>query len=123
MEVKLLEVRDRGTFMPVMAVRLLARDDAERFLLRRAGYADDQIMPHGQMVNEPYVILVKLDGVEAQYDPFEWGTRRRSLFVAHQFVIANWARLQPGQVIDVEHILGESAAPKLSERVTVGDYR
>lgn len=57
MPVKLFEVRDRATFMPVMAVKLFSApiagyvqgivEDAprgrERWLLRRAGYSEGQI--------------------------------------------------------------------------------
>lgn len=42
MRTKLFEIRDRGTFLPVMALRLDRGDmtlaDAERYLLGRCGY-------------------------------------------------------------------------------------
>jgi hypothetical protein len=137
--VKLFEVRDRGTFMPMMAVRLLVRqpdfrhahdrslsesqfaihDNREEWLLRRAGYGQNEILDHADE-HEPYVILIKLDGTECQYDPFAW-PNRRTLTTAHLYIRDNWSKLTSGQVIDVEHILGESDQPKESE-YTREDY-
>lgn len=175
MEVKLLEIRDRNTFIATMAVRLFGRTAREVFLLRRAGYSREQVtgitdekdltcpecgytvgadlvkdlhkmfpagLPcmntyghksgrivmmepkmgiGGTYTGEPYVILAKLDGVEAQYDPFRW-PNFRTLGNAHQHIIEHWSELTSGDVVDVEFILGESKEPKQSERVTVGDY-
>lgn len=116
MDVKLFEVRDRATFIPVMAVRLRNRDPSEYFLLRRAGYAGEQIDgPEGDV--EPYVILCMLDQVEAHYDAFDW-QNRRTMTTAHRYVIAHWKQLESGAVIDVEFILHETAQPKVSEAFT-----
>jgi hypothetical protein len=116
MQVKVFEVRDRATFMPVMGIRLETDEDKEGefFLLRRAGYATGQILGyHGAT---PYIILVKLDGVEAQYDPFKWDTPARTIPIAHRYIIEHWDDLYTGQVVDVEYILGERIKPKKSER-------
>lgn len=121
MEIKLFEVRDRATTIPMMAVALMHRNEAEAFLLRRSGYATEQIgteLPEGY---ERYVILVKLDGVEAQYDPYSWPGRTRTIPVAHKFIIENWSQLTSGNVVDVEFLLGERPRPKVSERLTHGD--
>lgn len=133
--VKIFEIRDRGTFMPMMAVRLMIRlpecrgihtatdfsitpvnDSQEDWLLRRAGYGRDMILNHGDEADTFYVILVKLDGVKAEYDPFAW-SNPRTLSTAHQHILANWDKLKSGDLIDVEFILGESAAPNESESV------
>lgn len=118
MEVKLFEIRDRGTFIPVMATRLIitgdvVQHDAEIYLLRRAGYAKEQILFR---YAEPYVILTKLDGVEAQYDPFSW-PNRRTMGTAHRHIIDLWSELRSGDVIDIEFILGETQTAKKSERL------
>lgn len=117
--VKLFEIRDSATFMPVMAVRLsvangeVGQADLREFrLLRRAGYSAEQIEQDSHQ--EPYVILCKLDGVEAQYDPYAW-SRSRTLPVAHGHIIAHWDELESGSVIDVQYLLGESTEPKKSE--------
>lgn len=121
MEVKLFEIRDRATFIPAMAVRLRNRTPEEFFLLRRAGYSREQISgpeeTPGQLAHglEPYVILVKLDGVESNYDPFGW-RNYRTMGNAHSHIIANWHKLQSGDVVDVEYILGETSVKKRSEQ-------
>jgi hypothetical protein len=121
MDVKLLEIRDRGTCVPAMAVRLMHGGagspcaERERFLLRRAGYGEQQIDPLAcePLGLEPYIILCKLDGVEAHYDPFEWANMR-TMTQAHIHVIAHWGELRSGDVVDVEHIMGESVRAKRS---------
>jgi hypothetical protein len=35
---------------------------------------------------------------------------------AHRYVTAEFDRLKDGQVVDVEYLMGESAAPRRSER-------
>lgn len=113
MEVKLFEVRDSATFMPMMAVRLRWNNTAERFLLRRAGYAGEQIDRDAGI--EPYVIFCKLDGVEAQYDPFAWSSGARTIPTAHRHIIENWNTLRSGDVIDVQFLVGETTTAKESE--------
>lgn len=167
-DVKLFELRDIATCIPVMAVRLAVpthrNDAAELWLLRRAGYALEALTgvmqgtalrcptcgyvigadlaeslikknPNGlrcissnheaQMQpfagskdydGEPYVILCRLDGVEAQYDSFAW-PNQRTMGEAHRHIINNWYGLETGQVIDVQFVLGETTAPKVSERL------
>jgi hypothetical protein len=113
METKLFEIRDKATFIPMLAIRLFYRSPEERFLLRRAGYAQEQIT-EVLVDHEPYVILCQLNGDRATYDPYNWGGRTYP--VAHRHIIERWATLKSGDVIDVEHILGERPSPKLSER-------
>lgn len=121
MDVKLFEIRDAATFIPAMAVRLRNRNEAEFYLLRRAGYSAREIGGPEETVGtlardlEPYVILCKLDGVEAQYDPFAW-PNQRTMGYAHQDIIKHWDELKSGDVIDVEYLNGETKEPKVSER-------
>lgn len=108
MKMKLLEIRDRATFIPVLAVDMNEpANDAERFLLRRAGYALDGF---------PIVMFLNAQstGGPASYDPFTWPNR--TFRHAHQYVTAHWHELESGDVVDVEHVLGETPEPKLSER-------
>lgn len=120
MEVKLIELRDRGTFIPMMAIRLTWRDLTERFLLRRAGFGDEQIAPESSS-EEPYVIMCSLvDGdIGAQYDPYHW-KNQRTFGTSHRYLIKYWNVVQSGQVVDVEYILGETQQPKQSELITAG---
>ena len=52
---------------------------------------------------------------ESQSDPFSW-SNRRTMHAAHQALEADWERYASGDVLDVEFVLGETAAPKTSER-------
>jgi hypothetical protein len=112
MEVKMIELRDRQTFIPCIAIRLQHRVDHERFLLRRAGYGAAQI--HPESTEEPYIILGRVEaGSYFNYDPFNW--EDRTFTTAHNHIIAHWPELKTGDVVDVEFILGESATKKESE--------
>lgn len=126
MVVKLFEVRDRATFIPVMAVQLTVANqlransteqaDRERYLLRRAGYGLEQI--EEQDNSEPYIILTRLSGddIAAHYDPHTWTSR--TMRAAHMHAIQRWDDLKSGDVLDVEYLLGETRAPKVSEQLT-----
>jgi hypothetical protein len=103
---KLFEVRDRATFLPVIATSMTSpANEAEFYLLRRAGYGV-----------QPLILLTRLDadGRPANYDPYAWGDR--TMRVAHQHIQDHWLTLESGDVVDVEYILGERDAPKVSER-------
>ena len=107
LQVKLLELRDRATFIPVMAANANSWDEAEAFLLRRAGYSND---------GRPIILLVDLNGGrKAHYDPYAWGDR--TFAIAHHYITLHWDMLKTGDVVDVEYILGETTTKKLSERV------
>lgn len=121
MEVKLLEVRDAGTTIPVMATALIERGVEENWLLRRAGFGQHQIAHENSRI-ERYVILCKLVDVSAQYDPWSWNTPARTIPTAHRYIIENWDKLKSGDVVCVEHILGERSEPKVSERLA-GSHR
>jgi hypothetical protein len=116
MTVKLFEIRDAATFIAAMATQLRSRDEAEFYLLRRAGYSKEQIAFDRPRELEPYVLLTNLDGRSpCNYDVYNWHGNR-TMQVAHAFIIEHWDTLQSGAVIDVEFILGERPAPKTSER-------
>jgi hypothetical protein len=115
-EAKLFEVRDRMTTIPVLAVRLATRDEQERVLLARAGYYGDPVEPDNP---RGYVVLWRLEGGDATWDPNNWGGGARTVPVAHEFITVNWRDLPTGAVVDVEYVLGEVKAPKRSEREEV----
>lgn len=114
MIVKTYELRDRATFIPVLAVKLEPGCEADRYLLGRAGYG---VTPERQA---EFVLMAGLDGgadrAAGHYD--EWPSDTRTRPVAHKYITEHFDELPSGSVIDVEHILGESAAPKESERLT-----
>jgi hypothetical protein len=111
---KTFELRDRGTFIPVIAVKLVPVTEADRYLLARAGYGTT---PERQ---SEYIFLCRISGGEGKgaCGPYEWGTLARTLPQAHQYIIDNFDGLCTGDVVDVEFILGETKAPKQSERYT-----
>lgn len=112
MEIKLLEIRDRATFIPVMAIKPGSRDEQERYLLARTGYGRMQID------QESYVILMQLETCKAQNDVYDWSNQSRTMQLAHLYILNNWYQLQSGSVVDVEFISKETQAPKVSERLT-----
>jgi hypothetical protein len=94
---KLFEIRDKATFIPVLAIDISAKDG---YLARRAGFGHRCIQ------------LVDFRG-RTSYDPFDWGGR--TFTAAHTYIETHWDDLANGAVVDVEFILGETAQPKVSE--------
>lgn len=107
MEVKLFELRDSATFMPVMAAKINPTNVSEIWMLKRMGYSADSV--------RPLIVLWRLSGGEAGADPYYHGSR--TMNTAHQHMIEHWDELESGQVIDVAFLLGETATPKISERL------
>jgi len=103
MEIKQIEIRDRSTFIPALAMRISGTDG---YLFRRAGFGAS-----------PCTLLMNLSTMELNYDPFSWKVLEgRTMHVAHRWIKENWDSLGCDDVVDVEFILGESASPKSSER-------
>lgn len=113
MQPKMLEIRDRGTFIPVLAIRLDPTCEEERWLLARAGFGRE---PEQQA---EYILLCRIAGGpdKCTTDPFDWGQNPRTYYVAHEHIRRHWDELQSGSVVCVEHILGERPEPKQSERL------
>ena len=105
---KCVEIRDSGTFIPALAVKLEADNEVDRYLIRRAGFG-------GEM---SYVMLADLDGgtQRAHTDPFDWPMNPRTMHQAHLWLIAHFDEIEPGAVIDVEYELGLTNMKKRSER-------
>ena len=109
METKLFEVRDRGTMIPAIGTKMTATDPRGIALLRRAGY--DPFAMHGSAL----ILFTDAQGGRiAHYDEFEFGSAR-TMSVALQFIRRNWSKLESGDVVDVEFILGETATKKEPE--------
>lgn len=116
MQVKIFEILDRMTCIPMMAVKLgrangdhaISRERIRK-LLARAGYSSSI---DGQA---NFVLLVEISGGggEVNCDPYDWNDRTKS--TAHAHIIEQWDKLSTGDVIDVEFVLGETTKPKGSD--------
>lgn len=107
MKSKIFEVRDRGTLVPVMATMVsnnTGEDSYEDSLMARAGYGT-----YGM------VIMTILETGESKNDPYKWDNSSRTFREAHQYIYLNYFKLNSGDVIDVEYILGETTIKKESE--------
>lgn len=102
MDMKWIEIRDRATFIPALALRFTGD---VHWLARRAGFG----------AGTPYVVLINLVRMQAEYDSFAWGSAR-TMGEAHRWLEEHWDEQVDGGVLDVEHILGERQTPKTSER-------
>lgn len=107
--VKIFEVRDKGTCLPVVAIRLTADDPQEAKLAQRCGYGDAEVQPE-------YVLVAPLaGGAPLHYDVYARLEPTRTLRTAHDYIIRHFAELRPGAVVDVQWILGEIPAPRESD--------
>lgn len=110
MNTKTVEIRDAGTFIPALMVRLSPNDDRDLYLLARAGFGTT---PSAQRT---YTLLIHLTSIRCEYDPFSWGDR--TMTTAHQHIRerGGFDAFRPGEVVDVQYVLGETDAPKVSEQ-------
>ena len=105
MQVKALEVRDVATFIPVLAFRIKGENPKQRYLVARCGY----------LRGAAAVAVIKLTTQKLALDAYEWGTETRTMFEAHRYIATHFDELKDGDVIDIQYILGETPAPKVSE--------
>ena len=106
MELKLFEIRDSGTFIPMFAFKFADMTEQEIYLAGRSGYGEEC----------PLIVFGSLQNPEeTHFDPILWNLGRTRQ-VAHEYIRDNWNTLKSGEVIDVEWILGERDIPKKSER-------
>jgi hypothetical protein len=109
MEIKCLEIRDSMTFIPVICIRPVPTNEAQRYLLRRDGYRGD--------ASETCIIMIDAQCRGVAYDCYDWPGGSRTKKHAHHFIAEHWHELSDGDVIDVEFIMGVTTEPKKSERV------
>ena len=108
MEIKLFEVRDEHTYMPCIAIRCDPANEAEYYMLARAGYG---LSSHKQA---QFVLFAPEHDPRLCYDPAIWGDRTR--MTAHRWIREHWEVLRTGDVIDVRVCLGETDTPAAPER-------
>lgn len=107
MKTKFLEIRDRGTCIPVMAQELKPTTFKEIEIFRRYGWGDGA-----------GIIVTRLDNVEATNDPYHWNCSR-TMRTAHNYINSNFDTIPNYSVVDVRVILGEAAEPAQSEIWTI----
>lgn len=105
---KMFEIRDAGTLIPVIATLMASPYEAEHFLIRRAGFNPES----------GHVFVGKIETCGGEYDPFKWPSSSRTMTIAHDYIQKNFNRLESGDVVDVEFIMGLRSTPKISERLT-----
>ena len=123
MKLKFLEIRDEGTCILALAIKMRARQpesfeqseltrfDIENWFLHyRSGYP----------VNSSSIMLMVLADGKATNDPYEWPARgmgQRTMGTAHDWIIEHFDQLEDGDVVDVQVLLHETTTPKVSERL------
>jgi hypothetical protein len=105
---KTIEIRDRATFIPALALKLDPVDERDRWLLARAGFG------RTPEATATYTLLVHLTTLRIEYDWASW--TNRTMKEAHRFVDKMFDELEPGEVVDVRYIVGETDRPVASER-------
>lgn len=104
MEIKQIEIRDRCTFIPSLAIRVSGEDG---YLFRRAGFGSDYC-----------IILTRLVDGTSHWDPYNWKLiDGRTMHVAHLHLVRFWEEVKDQEVLDIEFILGETRVAKTSERL------
>ena len=109
MEIKLFEIRDRGTTIKAMAIRLGGIESKkESRLLASAGFGQSAVD------HQEYVLFGDMDGGKFQMssDAYDWDRTKHN---AHLYVQEHWDELKTGDLVDVQFILGETAEPKQTE--------
>jgi hypothetical protein len=97
METKTFEIRDRATFIPCLAIKMVSQGNMrDRYLLRRAGYEDRD-------GGRPLIFLINLNDNTGRYSPLDWNNR--TMLEAHRFIETHFDDLPTGDVVDVESLL------------------
>lgn len=102
-EYKYFEVKDRGTFIPVLAYKLIADNVDESYFLEMAAF-----------YGKTYCIVTKLNNLESNYNAYNWSSS--TMEIAHSYIEQNFKDLVSGDVIDVEYILGKRSTKKEKQR-------
>lgn len=112
MQTKTLEIRDEGTFISVLAIRMLPDNPTAGYYFNREGYPRD-----GSSIT-----LMLLSDQKATNDLYGWidlKMGQRTMPTAHNYIINHFNELKDGDVVDVQYILQETAEPKSTERISL----
>ena len=103
---KLFEIRDEGTLIVALAVKLSPSCQVEQRCLARAGYARGG--------NDVWLTKISGGYGKGTSDPFRHGLGRTMRF-AHKTIEKQFDRLDTGAVVDVHYMLGETPEPCKSD--------
>lgn len=107
-ETKLIEIRDKATFIAGLAVKInpFSGTESENYLISRSGYGDPAIL-----------LTAILTKARVCIDPYKWTDR--TFRNVHLYLEKHWDEVKSGDVVDVEYILGETEQPKVSEKASL----
>lgn len=115
-ETKLLEIRDHGTLVPAIAIRV-EHDSAIALLACNATVGEiraNAIIARGGFHRAAGIYLMRLSDARAQVDPYGWGVDRTHKAV-HLYLEEHWPDVHNGDLLDVRVILGETNTPAATE--------
>lgn len=111
---KFLEIRDEGTCIPVLCLEMCVGPHEGLERLFRVEECFLQHMGFEQEAPHP-ILMIDVQSKRCTYNPADWPKPKfppgRTLYRAHLYVTQHWDTLGSGDVVDVEHILGEVEAP------------
>ena len=108
MKIKLFEVRSSCTFIGIMATKVGATNQAEQYLLKRAGYYDSA---------ENAIIVQELDGGIRPSTSDAYKQESNDIKEAHKYINLHFDELESGDVIDLEFISGKTSEPRIAQRL------
>ena len=108
--IKFLEVRDKATFIPVIAVLVVVEDERSFQLMRAVGWSPIDC-------SDGLVMVSRIVNGEGKMTSYDWPNRTMS--TAHGYIADTFHGLQNGDVIDVEFILGETTEKKTPQAEVV----
>jgi len=124
-EAKFVEVRDSGTFIPALAVKVQDDGSDDAYLARRGGWGVEGGVLLARLIPEDV-------GRQSAWSAFDWGSNPRTMQVAHlalqglalesagmvreRVAACAFDAIECGAVVDVEWLLGLTEEPKRSER-------
>lgn len=109
MKTKVIEIRDRATCIPAVAIKMEAANIVEDRFLWRCGYPRDG----------SGIVLMHLYDQRANSDPYGFGDR--TMKAAHLYIYDHWDELRDGDVVDVRVLLNEADEPAEPEIWTEGN--
>ena len=104
MIIKVLEIRDRMTCIPAIAIKMVPINEVQGKFLWRCGYPQEERFS---------IVLMRLDDQRASSDAYWWDDRTHQ--TAHLYIEAHFDDLKEGDVVDVSFILGEADKPAKAE--------